>query len=76
MITECAFCGSKDIVQTTVDELHKSNGRYCLIENIPVWRCNNCGEKYYEAKVLVKIETILTEKPNIIRTIQMPVIAY
>jgi len=76
MITECEFCGNRSIARTTVDEIHKSNGRYFLIENISVWRCNNCGEKYYEAEVLVKIETMLTVKPNIIRTVQVPVVAY
>ena len=76
MITECEFCGSSDIIQTNVDEVHKSNGRYFLIENIPVQRCSNCCEKYYEAEVLVKLETMLAEEPNIVRTIRVPVMGY
>ena len=75
-IRECEFCHSREIIRTVVNEVYPSNGEYLLIEDIPVWRCTQCGEKYYEAEVLINIERLLEKRVPVLRTVQMPVLAY
>jgi YgiT-type zinc finger domain-containing protein len=75
-IRECEFCHSREIVRTVVNEVYPSSDEYFLIENIPVWRCTQCGERYYEATVLVKVERLLEKRTPVLRTVQMPVLAY
>ena len=35
------------------------NGCYVIIENVPCWKCEQCGEILYKTSVLEKIEDIL-----------------
>ena len=52
----CSFCGNKNLKKTTTDYTYKHNGKYLFIGSVPCKQCEFCGEKYYEAKVLKKIE--------------------
>ena len=38
---------------------------YVIIENVPCYKCVQCGEVYYKASVLEKIEEILEKIENI-----------
>lgn len=45
----CSFCGNKH-------NGNKHNGNYMIFNNVPSFRCEYCGEKYYESKILKQIE--------------------
>ena len=46
-LTKCVECGSKDLVDFMDSMEHKEkDGRVFVIENIPVLKCNQCGETY------------------------------
>lgn len=38
---------------------------YVIIENVPCYKCPQCGEVYYKASVLEKIEELLEKLENI-----------
>lgn len=52
----CSFCGNKNIKKTVSEYTYKHNGNYMIFSNVPSLECEYCGEKYYDAKVLKKIE--------------------
>ena len=42
---------------------------YVIIENVPCWKCDQCGEIVYSASVLEKIEEILEKGDKVARKI-------
>ena len=38
---------------------------YVIIENVPCYRCKQCGEVYYKASVLEKIDDLLEKLEHI-----------
>lgn len=52
----CSFCGNKHIRTLLTEYTYKHNGNYMIFNNVPSFRCEYCGEKYYESKVLKQIE--------------------
>ena len=53
---KCNFCGNKNIKHTLSEYTYRHNGMYMIFNNVPAEQCEFCGEKYYESKVLKKIE--------------------
>ena len=47
-----------------------------IIENVPAWVCNQCGERYYDGPVLEKIDGLVREKPRPKRNINIPAYEY
>lgn len=43
-----------------------------IIENVPAWVCNQCGERYYDGPVLEKIEVMLKEKSQPKKNLTVP----
>jgi YgiT-type zinc finger domain-containing protein len=56
MIQSCSFCGNKNIKNTQVEYTYKHDGKYMIFHNVPALQCEFCGEKYFEANILKKIE--------------------
>lgn len=44
-----------------------------LIENVPAWVCEQCGETYYDPDVVERIQTLIWSGKAPARTIQTPV---
>jgi YgiT-type zinc finger domain-containing protein len=40
----------------TVQYVYKRNGHFLIVDNVPCEQCEFCGEQYFEASVLKKIE--------------------
>ncbi|MCP4150257.1 MAG: type II toxin-antitoxin system MqsA family antitoxin [bacterium] len=76
-MTKCNFCGNKDTVSKVTDYIHRHKGQFMLVENVPCEECTYCGERYYEAVTLKKIEKdffeVINRKKSPSRTIEMPV---
>ena len=45
----------------------KVNGGYVIIENVPCYKCEQCGEVVYSATVMEKIEDLLEHLEKIAR---------
>lgn len=56
MIKICSFCGNKNFKQKNVQHIYRHEDKLLIINNVPCEECEYCGEKYFTAKVLKKIE--------------------
>ncbi|MCK4762862.1 MAG: type II toxin-antitoxin system MqsA family antitoxin [Candidatus Aminicenantes bacterium] len=76
-MSKCNFCGNKDTAEKHTDYIYRHKGHFMLFENVPCEECTFCGEHYYEAKILKKIEKdffeVLDKKKQPARKIEMPV---
>lgn len=52
----CSFCGNDKFRKNKVEYIYKHNGNYLVVNNVPCEECEFCGEQYFEAKTLKKIE--------------------
>ena len=54
--THCHVCGSTDVEKRLVEYMYRRRGNYLLVRDVPCEVCLRCGERYYEATVLLQIE--------------------
>ena len=52
----CLFCKNKNLKKCTTEYRYKHDNTFMIFENVPCIKCEFCGEKYFESKVLKKIE--------------------
>jgi YgiT-type zinc finger domain-containing protein len=52
----CNFCGNKGFRTSVIQYVYHRDNKYLLVNNVPCEQCDYCGEQYFEAKVLKKIE--------------------
>jgi YgiT-type zinc finger domain-containing protein len=52
----CNFCGNKNFHEKTVQYIYRHNNKMLIINNVPCEECEFCGEQYFKAPVLKKIE--------------------
>jgi YgiT-type zinc finger domain-containing protein len=55
---KCEFCNS-DTVGKKVRKQHWLNGRLYIIENVDAEVCPECGERYFHATTLDKIDQMI-----------------
>ena len=76
-MAKCNFCGNKNTVLKKVQYIYKHKGNFMLFEDVPCEECTYCGERYFEAKVLKRVEhdflEVLSQKRRPKRKIEMPV---
>jgi YgiT-type zinc finger domain-containing protein len=53
---KCNFCGNKNIRNTLTQYIYRHNGKMMIVDDVPCEQCEFCGEKYFSAEVLKKIE--------------------
>lgn len=59
----CEFCGGQTICKK-VRRQHWLNGKLYIVENVDAEVCPECGERYFHATVLDRIDRfLLTEHP-------------
>ena len=73
----CNFCGNKNFRESRVQYFYKHNDRLLVVNNVPCEVCEFCGEQYFKAEVLKKIEThfvdIYTQGKKAAREMIVPV---
>lgn len=73
----CNFCGNKNFKIKQVQYIYKHEGKVLVVNDVPCEECEFCGEQYFEAKVLKKIENDFNEinslKRKAKRKIEVPV---
>ncbi len=52
----CNFCGNKNFRDKQVQYFYKRNNHFLIVNNVPAEECEYCGEQYFKASVLKKIE--------------------
>ena len=52
----CSFCGNKNYREIRTQYIYKHEGKMLIVEDVPCEECEYCGEQYFRADVLRKIE--------------------
>ena len=71
----CENCGGSVLSRKArVD--HRWKGRLIVVEGVPVGVCRRCGERYYDAAVLRRLDFMARDKRVGARRILVPVADY
>jgi YgiT-type zinc finger domain-containing protein len=71
----CEYC--EGVVQERrVRDDYWSGDSLVIIENVPVGVCSKCGERYYSAAVLERMDRIAARRSKIKRTLRVPVTTF
>lgn len=61
----CLSCKMEEMEETKNSYFAQLKDCYVIIENVPCYKCKQCGEVYYRASVLEKIDSLLEKIENI-----------
>lgn len=56
MTEQCVFCGHKHLENKLTRYIYQKNEQFLVVDHVPCLECTFCGEQYFEAVVLQKIE--------------------
>jgi len=70
----CYFCSRGILEKRRVTVDFRWGDKLVIIENVPAKVCNECGERYYSAKVVREMERIAMEERKE-RELRVPVVA-
>jgi len=77
MEKKCSFCGNRNFTHKMVQYIHKSGERFMVVNDVPCEECDYCGEQYFKAGDLKKIETsfekLRRSKKKTLKEIRVPV---
>lgn len=61
----CLSCKMEEMEEAKNSYFAQLNNCYVIIENVPCYKCKQCGEVYYKASVLEKIDMLLEKIENV-----------
>lgn len=56
MSEQCVFCGHKHLISKTTRYIYQKDQRMLVVDHVPCLECTFCGEQYFDALVLERIE--------------------
>lgn len=68
----CYYCDG-EVISKKQDVDFRWGGNLFVVKNVPVLVCNQCGEKYYSAKVSEKLDRIAATEQEAKDFIKVPV---
>lgn len=68
----CIACPG-ELKQETVKYTQWYQGRLIVIENVPAWVCDQCGETYYDPEIVERIQSLIWSDAEPTRVIEAPV---
>ena len=71
---KCEFCNG-ETKPKKVKRQHWLQGKLYLVENVDAEVCTNCGERYFHAGVLEKIDKLLTSEHEVKDRMEVEVVA-
>ena len=71
----CEYCEGA-VVERRLREDYWSGDDLVIIENVPVGVCTRCGERYYSATVMEKMDHIAARRSKIRRKMTVPVTTF
>lgn len=69
---ECEYC-SGDIQSKKVTVNHSYKNKLVIIKDVPVGVCQECGQRYYAAATLEKLDTMAQNSETALERISVPV---
>ena len=70
---QCEWCDGKVAEKLLHHEMFRHARGFVILENVSVGACDKCGRKYYNAKVLHRVEEIAQNRDKAERTEAIPV---
>ena len=70
----CEFCGGRTTIKK-VRKQHWLNNKLYLIENAPAEVCTECGERYFSAETLDKIDEMLLQEHSVKERIEVEIVS-
>jgi YgiT-type zinc finger domain-containing protein len=70
----CEFCGGQT-AKKTVRRRHWLNGKLYLVENVEAEVCAQCGERYFHAQILDKIDRMLEAEHEVKDRVEVEVVS-
>ena len=71
----CSFCGG-ELEERLVQHEYRWEGKLFVFEDIPARVCRQCGEKYFDAKVVKAMERAVLCQLKPKRILQVPLFSY
>jgi YgiT-type zinc finger domain-containing protein len=72
MVTRCYLCGGEtERREVTAENLW--GGELTLVERVPAWVCQQCGEVYFDAATSRALDRLRQAHPTASRTVTVPV---
>ncbi len=71
----CEFCGGQT-VSRKVKKQHWLGGNLYLVENVEAEVCSECGERYFHATVLDRIDKLLTAEHTVKERLLVEVVSF
>jgi YgiT-type zinc finger domain-containing protein len=69
---DCQYCGGR-VTEQLVQKVCTWGGRLIgVVDNVPAGVCNQCGERYFRARVLKEVESMLGKRAQISKHIRIP----
>lgn len=72
---KCYFCGGEMKKGKTTYTINKK-GYHLLIDEVPAWICEQCGEPYFEGDVVDAIQKIVGELDVRVENVREVALAY
>jgi len=73
----CNFCGNGNFQNKKVQYIYRSGSQFMIVNEVPCEECEYCGEQYFRAEVLKKIEKefikLFTAKKKPKKQVKIPV---
>lgn len=70
----CEFCGGQT-ARKKVKRQHWLNGKLYIVENVEAEVCPECGERYFHATTLDKIDRLLANEHDVKERMEVEVVA-
>jgi YgiT-type zinc finger domain-containing protein len=74
-INQCSFCGGELKDELTQHE-YRGEGKLFVFEDVPAEVCQQCGEKYFDLKVVEAMEQAVLRHLQPKRTLIVPLYSY
>lgn len=75
MIAKCYLCGGKTERKLITAENWRGD-KLVLVENVPAWVCENCGEAYPDGEVCMELDRMWDSPPPLDRKMEVPPYSY
>ena len=72
-VTRCYLCGGQTALQRVTAE-NWWGDQLALVEDVPAWVCEQCGEQYFDAETSRQLDRLWDQPPR--RKVQVPVYSF
>jgi len=72
----CALCCEGHLEAKRGREYFRHGEALIIIEDVPAWVCNKCGERYHHARVFKRMRQIAARSDQVTEHVRVPVTRY